>query len=387
MMVVSGEKQKPRIMIFGALPPPYIGPSIATEILLNSSLHDYFSIIHMNTSDHRSPENIGKMDVINIYLAILQILRFFLLLFKYRPAVVYLPICQSLIGYLRDTVFIFASRLSGARVVIHLRGGYFRELYEKSNFLTKLIIRKSLWSVSIAIVLAESLKYIFKGLVPEDKIRVVPNGISRDYIKEEELSSAKNLRFNQGKQKILFLSNLILKKGFFDVIKAMPEVINFYKDAEFVFAGEFSEPAGIRKEVFAYIDKHGLGPHICFTGAVTGKVKKELLLSSNIFVFPTKSSEGQPWVIIEAMAAGLPVIAVDRGCIKEIVINNKNGFILANSSPKEIAAKIIFILKDEKLRVSMGDSSRRIYEERYSVEKFIDGLTEIFKEETGNDIS
>lgn len=149
-------------------------------------MKDGFHLIHLDTSDPRNLSNIGKLDILNILLAIKQFSKFALILIKKHPRIVYLPICQTVIGYLRDVIYILIARLLGTHIIIHLHGGYFHELYEKSNILVKFIIRYSLKFISRAIVLGDNLTYIFEGLLPSRSIAVVPNGIPRDYITEFE---------------------------------------------------------------------------------------------------------------------------------------------------------------------------------------------------------
>jgi hypothetical protein len=52
--------QRPKILILGKLPPPYMGPAVATWILLNSSLKDHFEVLHLDTRINSSLETMGK---------------------------------------------------------------------------------------------------------------------------------------------------------------------------------------------------------------------------------------------------------------------------------------------------------------------------------------
>jgi len=385
-------------------------------MIIESELKNWFHIVHLDTSDRRSLTNIGKLDLKNICLALFHIFKLCILLIKIHPYIVYLPICQTVKGYLRDVAFIGISKIFGARVIIHLRGGYFRRLYENSNPFVKLVIKNSCKFVDRAIVLGETLRYIFEGLVPSEKIAVVPNGIEKDYITDEEIDRAIKKRYSKLNQfsvnhcqfpnssalRILFLSNLLLTKGFFDVIKSVPIVIQNYglmrnkskakedihpsligegKSFEFVFAGERHDAESVYREVNDYIHKNNLEGFIKFYGPVKGKAKKELLLSSDIFVFPTYYyAEGQPWVIIEAMSAGLPIITADMGCIKEMVIDGENGFIIEKQNPALIAEKIIYLTKNPEIRRKMGEKSRERFLKYYTKDKFIDRLGRVFKE-------
>ena len=66
------DRTRYRVLFLGKLPPPYIGPSVATQLILNSRLKDEFELIHLDLSDPRDIDTLGKIDFMNIYLALAQ---------------------------------------------------------------------------------------------------------------------------------------------------------------------------------------------------------------------------------------------------------------------------------------------------------------------------
>ena len=121
--------RKPRILVLGKLPPPYIGPSVATRLILNSKLKEEFDLIHLDSSDHRDINTLGALDFQNFYLAFKH---YFLLIWaitSYQPDLVYMPIGQTTLGYARDAGFILISKLLRRKVLSHLRGANFRNWY------------------------------------------------------------------------------------------------------------------------------------------------------------------------------------------------------------------------------------------------------------------
>lgn len=385
---------KPKILIIGPTPPPYMGPSMATKMIIESELNDRFQIIHLDTSDKRDLKNLGRFDFRNVYLAVFHIFRLLWLLVRYSPQIVYIPISQSTLGFLRDAFFIFISKSGGSKVIVHLRGGYFREFYKETNMLTKFLIRFALKCVSRAIVLGESLRYIFKGFIPDKNILVVPNGLPTDYFsnsinKANQINSSREMRsifhWDSMNLRVLFLSNLIESKGFIDVIKAIPKIIKNFQNVEFIFAGEWWISQSVKEEIYQFINKNNLTQIVKFPGVVIGEQKRNFLLSSNLFVLPTYYPyEGQPWVIVEAMAAGLPIITTDTDTIKEMVIDGENGFIVEKKNPEQIAEKIILLLENEKMRKRMGKKSHERFLKYYTRENFIGGLKRVFTDALHN---
>lgn len=369
--------KKSKVLVIGPTPPPYHGVSVVTEMILNSNLQKRFRIVHLDIADRRTLSNIGTIDFTNIYLTFKFFFCFLKLCLSENPKIVYLPISQGIWGYLRDCLFLIPAKLFQRKVIIHLHGGYFREFYEKSNKILKMIIKWTLKDVQRAIVLGQRLKYIFHGLIPDDRITVLPNGIKREFI-EKLKGNFQNQKLKPNISSILFLGSLLKTKGLMDLIQAVSLVVTKRKNVNFVFAGEMRSNKE-KKEVEGFINRNGIQSFIKFPGVVTGERKARLILSSDIFILPSHS-EGQPLTVLEAMAAGLPVITTNVGVLTETVIDCENGFIVEKKNPREIAEKILLLLEDEKLRIKMGKKSHERFLKYYTKNKFIGKLGQVFEE-------
>ena len=84
-------------------------------------------------------------------------------------------------------------------------------------------------------------------------------------------------------------------------------------------------------------------------------------------------------VILEAMAAGLPVITTNRGSIKEMIIDGQNGFIVSPSSPHQIAEKIALLIENKNLRGKMGEKNHKKVKERFTLDHYVNGVVEVIK--------
>jgi glycosyltransferase involved in cell wall biosynthesis len=174
--------------------------------------------------------------------------------------------------------------------------------------------------------------------------------------------------------KIVYLGNLIRTKGFFDLLHAVPKVLQENKSVLFRFAGAWRNDTDYF-EADEYIEKHGLSNNVQFMGSVTGEKKYSLLNESNIFIFPTYYKyEGHPWVIVEALSAGLPIITTNHACIPESIRDGVNGFIVPDKDPESIAMCLIELIDNEALRLRMSAASLDIYKRRYTANHFIDGI-------------
>lgn len=349
-------RQEKKVIFLGPLPPPYMGPTVATEFLLKSRLADRFELIHLDTSDHRGAEELGAIDFTNIYLGLKHTMQLFWLILIHRPAMVYIPISQTTLGFLRDSLFIMVSALQRCTILCHLRGGNFRNWFDSCNGLMRGYIRLIYRFVDGQIVLGKKLRPLFEGLVPANHIFVVPNGRDFSPFPQKPVAGPKIT--------ILFLANFIRTKGILDVVHAARIVAQQCPHIEFVLAGNWVED-DVRAELETFLRREPVPVRII--GPVVGEKKHETLRSADIFVFPSYyPPEGHPWVIVEAMAAGLPIISTDQGAITESVIDGENGYIVEKRNPAALAAKIINLIRHPEKRLAMGQASRKLYEENFT---------------------
>jgi glycosyltransferase involved in cell wall biosynthesis len=346
-----------------------MGPTVATEIILNSALKNRFQLIHLDTSDKRDLSTLGVLDFQNVYLAIKH---YFMLLWRIInrwPDIVYIPVSQTTIGYLKDSGFIIIAALFRRKIVCHLRGGNFRNWYESAGAFTRWYVRRVHSLVDAQIVLGERLRSLFSHIMPSHKIFVVPNG--RDFAR---------FRRNPGTNaslKVLYLGNFLREKGALDVIRAIPLVSRQRPEIEFILAGDWTDEA-VKREAHEYLRQYE-GLPVRLLGTVTGRDKHDLLTSADIFVFPSYyAPEGHPWVVVEAMAAGMPVISTDQGAIAEYVIDGDNGFIVKKQSPEMIAEKVLVLAGDPERRAAMGRRSRELYEENLTENSLVERLSGVF---------
>ena len=100
------------------------------------------------------------------------------------------------------------------------------------------------------------------------------------------------------------------------------------------------------------------------------------MAKSDIFVLPSLS-EGFPNVILEAMAAGLPIISSNVGGVPDIIQDEVNGLLVEPMNSKEIAEKVLFILTNEELRKKIVINNK-IKVQNYSLESVISNLERVY---------
>lgn len=328
--------------------------------------------MHLDLADRRGIQHVNKPDFHDVVLFSRQWLRLVATLVQKRPTITYLVISQSTVGVLRDSLLIWPAYLTGSRILIHLHGGNFHDWYQGRTWMMKLYVRALLSRVTRAIVLGDSLRSQFDGLIPQARIDAVPNGI--DWQPE---TTARTFPRTGSRFRILHLSTLSHLKGALVLLSAIPEVLARRRDVEFVLAGPWSH-AEDRAWADQFVKLHDLQPHILFTGQIDGEAKRALFESADIFVFPGVQQEGQPLVVIEAMAAELPVIFTDRGCLRDTVIHGETGLEVPANDPHQLADQILWLLDHPEEMVSMGKRAHRRYEMRYTKERHIAKMIDVF---------
>jgi glycosyltransferase involved in cell wall biosynthesis len=105
--------------------------------------------------------------------------------------------------------------------------------------------------------------------------------------------------------------------------------------------------------------------------------KIEVFRNADILVLPSHH-EGLPISVIEAMAAGLPVIATNIGGLPDLIDDHINGILVNSKVPADLATAMIKLIKDEKLRYCFGCMGRKKACENHDVEKYVDHLIQFY---------
>ncbi|MFN2430950.1 MAG: glycosyltransferase family 4 protein, partial [Cryomorphaceae bacterium] len=217
-----------------------------------------------------------------------------------------------------------------------------------------------------AIVLGDNLKYLFGNFFEDHQIYSVPNG--GDF----QFPPRKN-----GALRIVYLANFLPGKGLLELLQALEKVKGDTKlpAFEFVAYGSWDNPhyQAQCEAIAAGLD------FVQLRSSVSGGDKWQAFADADIFVFAPKSPEGHPWSVVEAIAAGLPVVSTNRGAIAQSVRDGENGFLLENPEPTELAEKIGLLLKDGGLREKMGRESRRLYENQFTASAMTEKFSGVFE--------
>ena len=369
------------VCIIGPLPPPVNGNSKALDTIINSAeCKKNYRFLVLNLSEYYKSGVSGSISLGKIggIIRVLGDLKKFQK--ENQIDTYYLSNAQSTGGVIRDILILrqIKRNKKNSKVVIHLHGGGFKQFYSQSNQLIKWLTKKYYGVVDVAIVLGESLKDMFEGIISDNKIRVIPNCVDDKYLIDKMTFDRKieNI-LNNRPIKVLYLSNMVETKGYNDVFLAAKKCLEMGINTEFIFAGNFEAEKRERK-FRNEIERSGYGNRITYLGIVQGRAKVELLTEADIFVLPTYYPfEGQPISIIEAMGAGMPIITTNHAGIKDLVKDGVNGLFVEAKSPEDICSKLISLMDDKKKIKDMATSNRKLVLEQYMEDNYLSNIMNI----------
>ncbi len=178
---------------------------------------------------------------------------------------------------------------------------------------------------------------------------IIPNGVDLDRFTEAE--PYESLR--DGTLNILFIGRLEERKGLIHLLKAYHRLRKRKVDARLLVAG-----AGPKlREYKRFVGLRGIRD-VEFLGRVSDDEKVRYFASADIFCAPNTGQESFGIVLLEAMAAGVPIVASDIHGFKRVVERNVQGLLVEPRNPRALAAALYTLARDPDLRHELGDAGR-----------------------------
>ena len=215
--------------------------------------------------------------------------------------------------------------------------------------------------------------------VPEEKIRVIHNGVDVNKFKpaQDKRKVKEELGFNPDDIAILSVGRLYARKGLFTLIESMPAVVERFKNAKFIISGK-GQSDEMRK-LIAHAEKIGVKDSIIFTGYYPDKKLPKLYQAADVFAFST-FYEHHPFAVLEALSTGLPVVTTSVGGIPETIENGKNGFLVEPFNPKQFADRILYLLEHPAEAAEMGLLARQTILERFDWRIVVKDVLKVYDE-------
>lgn len=273
---------------------------------------------------------------------------------------------------LRDGLFVITLGLVHYRNIILFFHGW-NERDEQQiikNRLLKYLFLKVFDRAKVIYVLGSCFKTALQNIgVDAEKIRVASTMFDGRIFSDIERTHP------LAGQNCVFMSRFVVEKGVYELLQAFNELTESHPKANLILIGDGPE----RNSMQQWVSEHGISSRVKFLGYLRGKDKAQALIDANLFVFPTYYGEGCPVVLLEAMAAGLPVITHGVGGIPDIFEHNKNGILLGEVSSRSIVSAMRVLLDDQSLRNRIAEYNHQYAWEHYEATVITQKLESVYK--------
>ncbi len=346
------------VLFVAPVPPPVHGGALAMQYLLEELKAADLEVLHVDSKFAASLDDIGKLSLRKLrrlpryaWQMLRHVLRGGVDLVVLTPTFHFRP-------FLKDALLVWWSTLIlRRRTVAWFHMDYRAMKVNEMSGPARWFVRTTLRRCEEFIICAEKLRAFMPGWMPAATISALPNGIPAPI--------PPRARPDDGRLRVLYLSNLEEAKGWQVLLDAARELCRAFPHVEFVFHGR---PAfGLTEdEIRAGIANDDGAGRIRYLGPVFGEAKWQALADADIFAFPS-FHESFPLSVLEALAAGLPVVATDVGGISDALTEGEGGFLVPPRDPAALCAALERVVIDTALRERMGKWNRDRYLRDYTV--------------------
>ena len=242
------------------------------------------------------------------------------------------------------------------------------------------LLRRKLLAARFVVTCTEANRTHLLGLAPTARVHRVYHGLNADFARllaERHDPAARN-----GSFRVLSVGRLVEKKGFDILVAAQAALAARGVPAETTIAGD-GDGEDFADALRRLIERHGLG--VCLPGVMSQAALFEEYRRASVFCLPCRvldngDRDGIPNVIVEAMAAGLPVVTTPISGIPEIVEDGVNGLLVEPDNAEGLADALFRLYTDPGLRARLAAAGESTVRERFDGERLAGRVAALFRE-------
>ncbi len=273
-----------------------------------------------------------------------------------------------------------AGRISGVPVVSTIHGIVDTgPPNRKRDFKFRLLDSERNRIVLVSSLLKESIAT--QGHLRDEITRVVPNGIDvSEFRPAPDTSFRRELGIPSDGVLIGALGNVRVPKDYANLLEAAAILKSLSPAYRIVIIGDTDGMPELYRQL---VEKHaelGLGDVVRFAGFRSDTPR--LLNNLDIFVMSSEK-EGLPLAMLQAMATGVPVVATRCGGPQEVIVEGENGLLVDTHAPADLANALHTLAADPFMADKFRAAGRRTIEERFTIDRMIEGYTSIYQESLG----
>ncbi|SEA34010.1 glycosyltransferase family 4 protein [Microbulbifer marinus] len=270
-------------------------------------------------------------------------------------------------SYLRKSIVVRLAKFFGSKVVVHLHGAEFRKFYsEECSLSRKAHILRTFEMASAVVVLSSQWAVWVRNLLINNKehVRVIYNSVPELRLDEEKKQAGL----------VVFMGRIGTRKGTLDLLYAFAKVRQACPEATLVLAGD-----GDISACRDLVTELGLTDSVNFCGWISGKDKLELLSKADIYCLPSYN-EGLPMGILEAMSAGVPVVASRAGGIPDAITHMREGILIEAGDIDGLERALTDLIRNRELNRRLAEFASIKYTTCFSIEAVIPQLNGLYSE-------
>jgi len=214
--------------------------------------------------------------------------------------------------------------------------------------------------------------------VPHERIRLVPRSVDLEKFKFMSPDKKRKKDFNVG-----IIARITPLKGHLFFIKAMAKVARVVPRLKIWIIGDAPATRQAYKEQVQVLTKR-LGLWHCTEFLGTQRDIPEILSQLDVVVLATVTQEAFGRVIVEAQAAGVPVVATKVGGVVDIISDKETGLLVPPSDPQSMAEAVIKLFKDPDLCASMAEKALKKVRALYNTALFVENTLKVYEEALSN---
>jgi len=233
------------------------------------------------------------------------------------------------------------------------------------RFLIKLVKKDAKRGRAFLIALnREMRKNLTESGFPSNAIIVIPNFVLRRFFK---------IKPSHESDVIGYVGRLEYVKGIDILLKAFITIRAMNRSVKLLIVGDGT----LKKYILELAKHHNIEDSVTVTGFVPNTEVPKYLSKMSIFVLPSRR-EGFPNTLLQAMAAGLPIVTTSVGGVPELITNGRNGLLVPPDNVKELAKAIELLLKTREMARNLAFQARKDAK-KYTIDRIVDRYEKILR--------
>jgi glycosyltransferase involved in cell wall biosynthesis len=348
-----------QILVIGTAPGARSGIAAVVQVYMAHGLFRRWNARYLPT--HADGGRVAKA-----LLAARSWLKFLGLLFARRVALLHVLLASNA-SFWRKALFVLPARLAGVPYVLHLHCGKFEGFYARALPSTRALVRLLLRGARAVVGLSRQDHQLLSRIEPSSRLLTIPNPV---------LVPDQAAPLRDGRPTVLFLGVFTPAKGVYDLLDAWPAVLRLVPHARLVLCG-----AGEEEGLHARATQLDIGHSLEMPGWISGAAKAAFIRQAWVFALPSHA-EALPMCVLEAMAAGVPVVASRVGGIPTAVAPGVTGELVEIRDIPALSRAIAGLLSDHERRLAMGRAARENLLRTYAADTVVPKLDALWRAAT-----